>query len=65
MADEIEEMRALGAELRDVDARRDEILARRRELTLKAREAGITWRALAEAVGMTQHGLIKATNSEK
>lgn len=33
---------------------------RRGELIREAREAGYTWRAIADSMGMTEHGAIKA-----
>ena len=34
---------------------------RRAELILEARTAGHTWREIAETLGMTEHGAIKAS----
>lgn len=59
MADIIDSIRSLGDEIRAVDARRAQLLETRRDLVLEARSQGMTWRELATALGMTEHGLIK------
>ncbi|KAA9133719.1 hypothetical protein [Microbacterium caowuchunii] len=61
MTELIDTIRALGAQIREHDQERSVLLERRRELVLKAREQGATWRELAAALGMTEHGLIKMT----
>lgn len=35
--------------------------ARRAELIVEARSAGHTWRQIADALGMTEHGALKAS----
>ena len=50
-----EEVRVIGHEL----ARADELLDRRGELVEQARAAGMTWRDIADLLGMTEGGLYK------
>ena len=47
-------------ELRELATLQAEFPGRRAELVGKARAQGVTWRQIAEILGMTQHGLIKA-----
>ncbi len=51
----------LGGQLRKVDEQRAELLLLRQALVTEARERGITWRALAATLGMTEQGVIKAS----
>jgi DNA-directed RNA polymerase specialized sigma24 family protein len=48
-------------DLTSLQARIESLPAQRAALILRAREEGHTWRDIAESLGMTEHGAIKAS----
>lgn len=58
----LDDLKEVGGNIKQSDDYRTELLAKRAQLVTKARNEGHTWRELAELLGMTQHGLIKAQN---
>lgn len=58
--DTLEELKETGSTIKQCDDYRAELVTKRTELVAKARGEGHTWREIAELLGMTQHGLIKA-----
>jgi len=51
--------------LHSFNERLNRMPSRRAELIAEAREAGHTWREIAQALGMTEHGAIKASKRER
>lgn len=48
-------------DLKAMQARIEALPNERAELILQARQEGKTWRVIADALGMTEHGAIKAS----
>jgi hypothetical protein len=60
-----DDLKKLGKQIDKVTAQRDALLAQRKQMALEGREQGATWRSMATALGMTEHGLIKTTLDKK
>ncbi|CAN5423431.1 hypothetical protein BH09ACT9_BH09ACT9_00520 [soil metagenome] len=50
-------------ELAKLNSRLAQLQTRRRELINEAKAQGATWRQIGEALGMTEHGAIKASKA--
>lgn len=57
----LEELEETGNTIKDCDKYRAQLVAKRTKLVRQARNEGNTWRKLAIILGMTEHGLIKAS----
>lgn len=60
----LDRLKETGTSIKQCDDQRAELVAARTELVAKARSEGHTWREIAELLGMTQHGLIKAQDKQ-
>lgn len=63
MNEPLEDLARIAAALKRNERKRDELLAERDELITAARASNTTWRAIAQTLGMTEHGVVKAVKT--